>query len=275
MSPGDTLAGRPHGRLRRARTTRPAPSRSPARVAAAVHISDHYRFAREARRSRAADRRGATVFSTRTSTSTVRAPRARGVGFYGKNTLLITRGYGSWSCSGRSSRRRDRGERSARARLRLVVASASTRARPMRSRRPGSSTRPAASPTGRRRPSRFPRSTERRSGARCTAATSARTSAPGTAASRSAALVSPGPGCRAGRLAPRVAERARRRPSHALPPLVLPTQRCALPAPQRARRGRQLRRPDSLDAVAPFADGEDPLLRDHAQWAADRLSGRG
>jgi epoxyqueuosine reductase len=30
-----------------------------------------------------------------------------------------------------------------------------------------------------------------------------------------------------------------------------------------------------LDAVAPFADGEDPLLRDHAQWAADRLSGRG
>ena len=33
--------------------------------------------------------------------------------------------------------------------------------------------------------------------------------------------------------------------------------------------------PTLLDAVAPFADGEDPLLRDHAQWAADRLSGRG
>jgi epoxyqueuosine reductase QueG len=35
------------------------------------------------------------------------------------------------------------------------------------------------------------------------------------------------------------------------------------------------RDPSLLDAVAPFADGEDPLLRDHAQWAADRLSGRG
>jgi epoxyqueuosine reductase len=35
------------------------------------------------------------------------------------------------------------------------------------------------------------------------------------------------------------------------------------------------RDPSLLDAVAPFAVGEDPLLRDHAQWAADRLSGRG
>jgi epoxyqueuosine reductase len=32
--------------------------------------------------------------------------------------------------------------------------------------------------------------------------------------------------------------------------------------------------PSLLDAVAPFADGDDPLLRDHARWAADRLSGR-
>jgi epoxyqueuosine reductase len=29
-----------------------------------------------------------------------------------------------------------------------------------------------------------------------------------------------------------------------------------------------------LDAVAPFVDGEDLLLRDHARWAADRLSER-
>jgi epoxyqueuosine reductase len=33
--------------------------------------------------------------------------------------------------------------------------------------------------------------------------------------------------------------------------------------------------PTLLDAVAPFADGEDLLLRDHARWAADRLSERG
>jgi epoxyqueuosine reductase len=29
-----------------------------------------------------------------------------------------------------------------------------------------------------------------------------------------------------------------------------------------------------LDAVGPYADGNDPLLRDHAEWAANRLSGR-
>ena len=34
--------------------------------------------------------------STRTSTSTARPPPARGVGFYGKNTMLITRRHGSW-----------------------------------------------------------------------------------------------------------------------------------------------------------------------------------
>ena len=34
--------------------------------------------------------------STRTTTSTARAPGARGVGFYGKNTMLITREHGSW-----------------------------------------------------------------------------------------------------------------------------------------------------------------------------------
>ena len=29
-----------------------------------------------------------------------------------------------------------------------------------------------------------------------------------------------------------------------------------------------------IDALAPYAEGDDPLLRDHARWAADRLNGR-
>jgi epoxyqueuosine reductase len=33
--------------------------------------------------------------------------------------------------------------------------------------------------------------------------------------------------------------------------------------------------PSLLEVVAPYAQGGDPLLRDHAEWAADRLSGRG
>jgi epoxyqueuosine reductase len=33
--------------------------------------------------------------------------------------------------------------------------------------------------------------------------------------------------------------------------------------------------PSLLEVVAPYAQGSDPLLRDHAEWAADRLSGRG
>ena len=53
--------------------------------------------AREARRARPAARRRATACSsTRTSTSTARRRRASGVGFYGKNTMLITRRHGSW-----------------------------------------------------------------------------------------------------------------------------------------------------------------------------------
>ena len=111
-----------------------------------------------------------------------------GVGFYGKNTLLITRRYGSWVVLGtlvteaeiESSAPLD-------ARLRRRAGSASTPARRARSTSPASSTRRAASPTGRRRRARSPRSSARSSATRSTAATSARTSARGTAGSRSAA----------------------------------------------------------------------------------------
>ena len=108
-----------------------------------------------------------------------------GVGFYGKNTLLITRTHGSWVVLGtlvtdaRSSRRRRSSSTAARA------ACASTRARPARSTSPGRSTRRAASRTGRRRRAPIPEEYRAPSRTRSTAATSARTSARGTAASRS------------------------------------------------------------------------------------------
>ena len=73
-----------------------------------------------------------------------------GVGFIGKNTMLITRTHGSGSCSGRSSpTSRSRPRRLSR-RAAAPARSASTPARPMPSTSPASSTRRGASPTGRR-----------------------------------------------------------------------------------------------------------------------------
>ena len=65
---------------------------------AALHVARRLRrAARAARRARPGDSAAPTACSsTRTSTSTARPPRARGVGFYGKNTMLITRRHGSW-----------------------------------------------------------------------------------------------------------------------------------------------------------------------------------
>ena len=111
-----------------------------------------------------------------------------GVGFYGKNTMLITRRTARGSCSARSSPTveleptppLDAG-------LRRLPHSASTRARPARSTSRGRSTRRSAFRTGRRRRQRSRSTTAPRSARRSTAATSARTSARGTAASRSGA----------------------------------------------------------------------------------------
>ena len=81
-----------------------------------------------------------------------------GVGFYGKNTMLITRRHGSWVVLGTlvtdvelepTPPLDDR--------LRRRAASASTPARPVRSTSPGRSTRRSASRTGRRRRRRSPR----------------------------------------------------------------------------------------------------------------------
>ena len=56
----------------------------------------------------------------------------------------------------------------------------------------------------------------------------------------------------------------------ALRPAVRPAQRPALPAPERARRARQLGQATRGPARR-YAEGDDPLLREHAEWALDRL----
>ena len=84
---------------RRSATGRPSRRSSRARAdSRATRGSDAYAELRErldaARRSASAAPTACS--STRTSTSTARPPRAAGVGFYGKNTMLITRRHGSW-----------------------------------------------------------------------------------------------------------------------------------------------------------------------------------
>ena len=113
--------------------------------------------ARSSTRSAARSARRTACSSTRTSTSTARPPRAPGVGFYGKNTMLITR---AARLLGRARharhRRRARADAAARRRLRLVHALhrrlPDRRARRARRR----STRRAASRTGRRSPEPIP-----------------------------------------------------------------------------------------------------------------------
>ena len=107
-----------------------------------------------------------------------------GVAFYGKNTMAITRRFGSWVVLGtlitdveidtapHSSSTADR------------AGSASTRVQPVRSTSLACSMRRSASPIGHRLRSRFPRGTGRTWTEASTAATSARTCARGTAGSR-------------------------------------------------------------------------------------------
>ena len=91
---------------------------------------------------------------------------APGVGFYGKNTMLITRGTAPGSSSARSSPTSRSSRRAPLdARLRPLHGSASTPARRARSTSRVCSTRPAASRTGRRHPRRSRRHTATELGA--------------------------------------------------------------------------------------------------------------
>ena len=129
--------------------------------------------------------------STRTSTSTARRPSAPGVGFYGKNTMVITRRHGSWVVLGTLvTDRRARGDAAARpdcGTCTLCIDACPTDALD----EPGEldATRCLSYWTQSPRPipDEYPRGARR---PRSTAATSARTSARGTAGSRSGARAS-------------------------------------------------------------------------------------
>ena len=145
-----------------------------------------------------------------------------------------------------------------------------------RARRAGLLDATSASPTGRRCPSRSRSRTAPSSVPRSTAATSARTSVPGTAASNGGVPSATG---RPGR-ARRPARLARRRcglDDELLAAALRPAQRPALAAAERARRARQprRRRPETVGAArARMPGGEDELLAEHARWALERLEQR-
>ena len=197
-----------------------------------------------------------------------------GVGFYGKNTMLITRRHGSWVVLGTLVTTAElEPTRAARRRVRLVHAlhrrlpdrSARRARRPRRHEvplvvDPGAAADPA-------------RATARRSARRRTAATSARTSARGTAASRSA-----GP---TGRRAATATSTSSSGWSATAASSLAELDRLYVPR----NDARWLRR-NALVALGNvgtrehepvlrlYAQGEDELLREHAEWALEELERR-
>jgi epoxyqueuosine reductase QueG len=105
-----------------------------------------------------------------------------GVGFYGRNTMVITSSHGSWVVLGTLVT-----DVEVEATPALELDCASTRAPRVRSTIRARWTRTAASRTGRRRPSPYPTTIERSSGRWSTGVTSARTCARGTTPSRNGA----------------------------------------------------------------------------------------
>ena len=99
MPSRDAARRRAHRRLGGALLLRDEPGAARgARAPAALHVVR--RATRSCARSSTSSGGGSAATtacsSTRTSTSTARLPPAAGVGFYGKNTMLITRRFGSW-----------------------------------------------------------------------------------------------------------------------------------------------------------------------------------
>ena len=244
---------------------------------AALHLADGYaRAAREARRARAPARRHVPRARGREPARRPRGGGARGVGFYGKNTLLITRRHGSWVVLGTLVTDAEieptppLDSTAARAR------SASTPARPARSTSPGTLDATQCLSYWTQAPATDPgASTASALGDRSTAATSARTSARGTAASRSGA---PATRCRAG-AEPNVSlvewlEARRRRAARAATSAC--TCRATTAATCSATRSSRSATPGGPSTSARRAARRQrrrPLLREHAAWALARLDG--
>ncbi len=279
LSPGDASPGRADGRLRRRSATTPT-APSPSRVTAASRAT-----------------RGATPTQSFASASTQlgrrlggdyrvlvdanqhvdREAAARsGVGFYGKNTMLITRKHGSWVVLGTLVTTVElEPTPTSRPRLRLLP--------PLHRRLPDQRARRAGRPRHERLPLVLdavadigsPSRSAWRSRTGSTAATSARTSAPGTAASRSAAPARSAARRRDARLARRLARGGGRRAARPIRAPLRPAQRPALPASQRARRAGEQRGPGAPRTTRSITpDSDDELLREHAEWALARLDAR-
>ena len=199
-----------------------------------------------------------------------------GVGFYGKNTMLITRRHGSWVVLGTLvTDGRARADAAARRRLRLVHA-LHRRLPDRRARRAGHARRdavplvldagaradPGGVPRGARRaglrlrhlPGRLPLEPRRRAAPRRRA---------------------PDAGAHVDLVAWLEADGAEL--VDAARPAVRAAQRPALAAAKRARRARQHRRPgrprrDACCGATP--PGSDELLAEHARWALERVEAR-
>ena len=109
-----------------------------------------------------------------------------------------------------------------------------------------------------------------------TAATSARTSAPGTAAWRSAARASPLPvDAEANVSLVDWLERDARRAARTTTAAVRAPEGRALPEAKRARGAREHRAPGGPShAPSAISTDDDPLLREYAEWACERLDER-
>ena len=194
-----------------------------------------------------------------------------GVGFYGKNTMLITRRHGSWVVLGtlvtdvelEPTPPLDAGC----GECRLCIDACPTGALD----EPGTLDATKCLSYWTQAPAAIPEAVPRRARRRrSTAATSARTSARGIAASSKRR---DGPRRRRRPRRPRRLARGRRpRARRRLRPALRPAQRAALAAAQRARRARQRRRRRARAAArAATPTDDDPSSRSTLQWALDRV----
>ena len=253
LPPRDAAAGRPHGRRRRALLLRaggpagPGEGRLPATPGATATPSSARSSMRSARASGAVPRPGRREPARRP-----RGRRRAGVGFYGKNTMLITRRTARGSSSARSSPTSRSSRRRRSTGLRRLPRSASTPVPPTRSTSPARSTPPRCLSYWTQAAAPIPEDYRESLGDMVYGCDICQDVCPWNRGIEKRRGRS-----RAGRTAVSLADwLPARRPRRALRPPVRPKQRSALPAPERARRTRQHRgRPRA--AGRPFAEGDD------------------
>ena len=243
-------------------------------AAAALHLERPLcRAPREARRARPAARRRVPRARRREPARRPRGRRRSGVGFYGKNTMTITRRHGSWVVLGtlvtdvevEPSPPLDAGCGS----CTLCIEACPTGALD----EPGTLDATRCLSYWSQAPAPIRRSIAPSSATPCTAATSARTSAPGTAASRAP---------RRRRLGPEPSPRSTS--SSGSRPTARPRRRYdRLYVPR--NDPRWLRRnalvalgntggPEHRAVLERYAEADDELLSEHARWALERIEAR-